>query len=312
MLRPSAAAAQKAEQIIPNTIADSLELVAFARHLTDGASTDSARAAAIYEWIARNIVYDLESYRQGIDGHIDPVAVYRHRIAVCRGFVALYRRLASEVGLSTEVVRGYAKGFDYVFGTPTKRPNHAWLAIRINGRWRLVDPTWGSGIVVGDHFQPAFSWDYFLIDPEVLLLSHLPLESDWQLVPRELRRAEFERIPAVPSILLKVGFAPDAIRTLTLRSGVRDFPTVGVPSPSMRVVYAPLSGTIRRSASVAVQIAWPDASDIAVVSGGVWTPLARAGDIFHGEVVATGGPLYVVGRTGNAEPYQTLLLYRVN
>jgi hypothetical protein len=51
---------------------------------------------------------------------------------------------------------------------------------------------------------------------------------------------------------------------------VRDFPTVGVPSPTMRIVHAPIAGKIARSASVPVQIAWPDASDIVVVQGDVW------------------------------------------
>ena len=314
VVRPAPGAAQvRAEPSTPTTAAaDSLELVTLARQLTQDATTDSARAAAIYAWVAQNVAYDLDSYRLGSDGYADPIAVYRHRRAVCKGYVALFARLATEAGLVTVPIRGYAKGFDYVYGMRTKKPNHVWLAVSNDGRWRLVDPTWGAGTVAADGFRPAFSWDYFFVDPDVLLLSHFPLESEWQFVEQPLRRAEFERMPPIPSMLVRVGFRADSIRALTLRSGVRDFPTVGLPSPSMRIVHAPLSGTILRSASVPVQIAWPDAADVVVVNGNVWTPLTRAGDTFHGVVTAMVGPLYVAGRTSLTQPYQTLLLYQVN
>jgi hypothetical protein len=209
-------------------------------------------------------------------------------------------------------VSGYAKGFDYVYGKRTKKANHAWLAVRLRGTWRLVDPTWGAGIIVDGRFQRQFTWDYFLIDPDVLLLSHFPDEPSWQLVERPLRRADFERLPAVPHTLMEVGFTADAIRASALASRNATFPSVGLPAPDVRVVHAPLTGTIARSSTVPVQVAWPGAVDVAVVSGDVWTPLARAGDIFHGHAVAEGGTLYVVGRTSRGEPYHTILLYQVN
>src|SRR5687767_10334973 len=221
-MRPAPAAAQgtEAEPQPSRAIADSVELVALARQLTQHAQTDSARAAAIYEWVSRNVAYDVNSYRLGIDDFSDPVSVYRKRSAVCKGFVALYQRLAAEAGLSAVHVRGFAKGFDYVFGMPTKKPNHAWVAVHIDGQWRLVDPTWGAGTVAPDGFHASFSWDYFFVDPEALLLSHFPLESEWQLVARPLRRGEFERMPSIPNILVKVGFGAESIRTFTLSSGV--------------------------------------------------------------------------------------------
>jgi hypothetical protein len=225
---------------------------------------------------------------------------------VCRGFVALYERRARESGLTAVPVSRYAKGFDYVHGRSSRRPNHAWLAVGIGGAWRLVDPTWGAGAVVDPtwgagavvdgRFEPRFSWDFFLVDPEILLLSHLPERAEWQVVERPLRRAEFARIPLVPRTLLDVGFTPDAIRALAEQSRLSDFPAVGVPTAAVRVLHAPISGAIRRSATVPVRMVWPNASDVALVTGGEWIALERAGDLFHGEAVAAGGALFVVGR----------------
>jgi transglutaminase/protease-like cytokinesis protein 3 len=58
-----------------------------------------------------------------------------------RGFVAIYERLAREAALTVKPFHVYAKGFDYVDGQSTKKNNHAWLAVRVDGRWGLVDPT---------------------------------------------------------------------------------------------------------------------------------------------------------------------------
>jgi hypothetical protein len=232
-------------------------------------------------------------------------------MAVCSGFVALYQRLAREVGVETAVIEGYAKGFDYAYGLSTRKSNHAWLAVRIDGDWRLVDPTWGAGTIIDGRFVRQVTWDYFLADPDILQLSHYPKDDTWQLAADPMKRAEFERLPAVPRALLAMGFSPDEIRAAAVASRLNVLPAAGLV-PGVRVVDAPISGTIRRSAAVPVRVEWPGASDVVVVSGDVWTPLARSGDTFHGQATADGGALYVVGRAGEGEPYRTLLMYQVD
>jgi hypothetical protein len=308
---PSVRAQSTADRAAGAAAADSLALRDLAVRLTADVHGDSARAAALYEWVAGNVRYDVASYRRGSDGHATAEAVYRHREAVCAGYVALYARLAVEAGLEAVPIRGYAKGFDYVYGQSTRRPNHAWLAVRIAGAWRLVDPTWGAGVVEHGRFVPRFTWDWFMVAPERLLLSHLPEDAGWQLAERPLRRADFERTPPVPVSLVTAGFTPAAIRTSALGARAADFPLVGAGAAGARVISAPLTGTLRRQSSVSLDLQWPDAADVAVVTGGAWTALQRTGDRFHGDAVAADSHLYVVGRASAAEPYRTLLLYRV-
>jgi hypothetical protein len=309
-LLPGTASAQTTPIRSAAQIADSLEIASLARSLTDGAATDSARAAALYEWVARNVAYDVNGFLAGRLADGPPESVYRRRIAVCGGYVALFERLAREVGLSAEPILGYAKGFDYTHGVATRRPNHAWLAVRVDGRWRLIDPTWGAGFVAAGEFEPHFTWDYFLVDADELALSHFPEESRWQLLPRPLRRSEFERMPAVPHTLVKAGFEPTAIRALALSSGLRDFPLVGTQS-DVRIISAPLTGTLARASRVSVDIHWPGAADVALVSGGVWTHLTREGDRFRGEVAALESAVSLVGRSGSGKQFETLLHYLV-
>lgn len=312
VLPGSATAQSERDARPPWQLADSVEIAGLVQSLTAFASTDSARAAAVYEWVARNVAYDVDGYGEGVDSGDVAEVVYRRRRALCGGYVALYARMAREAGLQVAPISGYAKGFDYVYGQSTRRENHAWLAVSIDGRWRLVDPTWGAGAVNHGRFEPAFSWDYFLTSPEELVLSHFPKDAAWQLMATPMRRREFERLPPVPRALLDVGFTPADIRSTSLRDGVRDFPMVGPQPEDVRIVRAPIAGTLRAAATVDVEVVWPGATDVAVVTGGVWTHFARAGDRFHGRTEAFVDRIWVVGRTGpDPLSYRTLLHYRV-
>lgn len=292
-------------------IADSAEIAALARHLVDSAPSDSARAAVIYEWVAQNIRYDAPAFFRGADPDEKPENVYRSRVALCGGYVALYRRLAREVGLESVPITGYAKGIDYQFGRSTRKPNHAWLAMHIGGEWRLIDPTWGAGVINGRTFEPRFTWEFFLVPPDELILSHFPEETQWQMVDTMLTRTEFERMRAVPRTMLGAGFSASAIRAAALTPGVTDFPLVAPLGRHVRVIHAPVSGTLPAAATVAIEIEWPGADEVALVTDGQWTQLKRVGDRFRGEAAARGSTFQIVGRTESDGPYQTLLHYRV-
>jgi hypothetical protein len=293
-------------------IADSAEIAALAHTLVRAHASDSARAAALYQWVAQNIRYDAREFFRGGKSHEQAEAVYRNRLAFCGGFVSIYERLAREIGLTAVPIIGYAKGIDYRFGRSTKKPNHAWLAMHIAGAWRLIDPTWGAGVIIGRTFEPRFTWDFFLVAPDELILSHFPDEAEWQLLDTSLDRRDFERMHAVPRALFDVGFDPDDVRRTALRPGVKDFPLIGTLGSHVRVVRAPIAGTLATAAPISVEVIWPGAFDVALVTNGEWTKLSRTGDRFSGQVAAAGSSVSLVGRaTGGPTPYLTLLHYRV-
>lgn len=310
---PGLAAQEPVEDRRPaRQVADSVAIAELARSIAGAARSDSARAAILYEWVARNVRYDASAFFRGADGHESAEDVFRHQVALCGGYVALYQRLAREVGLEAVPITGYAKGVDYVFGRSTKKPNHAWLAMYIAGEWRLIDPTWGAGVINGRKFEPRFTWDFFLVQPDELILSHFPEDAEWQLVERPLDRRDFERMRLVPRTLISVGFSPEVIRATALTPGVTDFPLAGPLGGHVRVLQAPVSGTLPAATNVVVEVEWPGAAEVAMVSGGQWTQLRRTGTRFHGEAAPAGTTLQIVGRTGQGQTaYHTLLQYRV-
>lgn len=51
-------------------------------------------------------------------------------------------------GVQCVTVPGYSKGFGYQLGQSFSGEfDHAWNAVFLEGRWHLVDSTWGSGLV---------------------------------------------------------------------------------------------------------------------------------------------------------------------
>jgi transglutaminase/protease-like cytokinesis protein 3 len=108
----------------------------------------------------------------------------------------------------------------------TGHTNHAWNAVKVDGRWQLVDCTWGAGVVEGHAYVRRFNPFYFLTPPLAFSWLHFPLDPRWQLRDPPLSLAEFEKLPLVRDPFFEYGLElvshPSAIiRTSTHRTTVR-------------------------------------------------------------------------------------------
>ncbi|MDR7370692.1 transglutaminase domain-containing protein [Flavobacterium aquidurense] len=158
-------------------------------------SSDYDRARAIYSWMAFNIKYDYAaflnpprtqsfSYRSEAEKQRKIEALnnqmlqkaFKSQKAVCEGFTLLYQYLASLMGIKSEIIRGDSKTRLADIGRKDTTSNHAWNIVLLNGKWRLVDVTWGQGYydstkgrMIKD-FEPA----YFDTDPDYFFAKHFP------------------------------------------------------------------------------------------------------------------------------------------
>ncbi|MBI4311936.1 MAG: hypothetical protein HY681_09150, partial [Chloroflexi bacterium] len=171
---------------------------ALATYLVTPAQSDVEKTRAIYRWITENIAYDFPAYLSGDYGDQRAEVVLKRRTAVCAGYAELFKALGAYVGLQVEIVEGWSKGYDYVNTRVDKEPNHAWNAVRLNGAWYLVEPTWGAGsITEKKQFEPKFEDYYFLTPPQQLIATHFPVDARWQLLSTPLTREEFLTAPRV-------------------------------------------------------------------------------------------------------------------
>jgi len=184
-----------------------LSVESLAAYLIEPAANEQEKARAIFRWICQNIDYDLGSYFAGRLSSTKSEDVLKSRSSVCAGYSDLFSALAVEAGLETVEIRGYGKGYSYRPGQRFAGPfNHAWNAVKINGSWYLMDPTWGAGYLGRDgKYHRWFDDHYFMTPPDQFIYDHLPEEESWQLLEQPLSQAQFEELVYVESDLFNLG-----------------------------------------------------------------------------------------------------------
>jgi hypothetical protein len=149
-----------------------------------------------------------------------PGQILFRRKVVCQGYSDLFRSMCSHAGIRCLEVQGYAKGLGYRTGDEFYWENHAWNAVELNGKWHLMDLTWGSGYIalkkrtirkflmrtfglaylqnkVKFKFSPNDR--YYLASPEIMLKTHLPADQIFQLQRYPLSIGAFEKDIYIPS-----------------------------------------------------------------------------------------------------------------
>lgn len=130
----------------PPKIAKSVPLLA--HYVTQGKISQLDKVTAIHEWITQNIAFEYAALsRKAYLVGVDPSSILKSKKALSTGFVELMNAMLTDVNVESETVRGYVHDAAWEPGDLTLEPHHAWLAIKINGEWKLADPTWDAGYV---------------------------------------------------------------------------------------------------------------------------------------------------------------------
>ncbi len=179
---------------------EEVSITKLSKYLTSTSKNDLEKTRAIYRWITDRIAYDTKSFFEDSSGDVTPEKVLSSKVAVCEGYSNLFNEIAREAGLETVKINGFSKGFSYYPGKKLNKEDHAWNAVKIDGEWRLLDSTWGSGVVVGKNFKKDFNDFYFLTLPEKFINDHLPSDPKWQLVSKPISPDEFSsKVKRFPS-----------------------------------------------------------------------------------------------------------------
>ncbi|AUC61265.1 kyphoscoliosis [Cyanobacterium sp. HL-69] len=168
--------------------------------LSQYATTEEEKARIIYTWITHNIAYDVVSLNTFMNYNIYPdvsvKTVLNTRQTICSGYANLYQQLAKNMGLKSVIIIGYAKGVDYAVGNDNN-VNHAWNGVQIEGKWFLLDPTWGAGTINENSFEKNFNDFYFATNPANFIYTHFPENNKWQLLDQPYTRDKFDNLPTI-------------------------------------------------------------------------------------------------------------------
>ncbi len=188
--------------------AQSAQVVSLAQQITAGKKNDSLKVRAIYEWVAKNVEYDvplfLKMKRKSIEEFIrmqQPQQVLATKKAVCMGYSILFRDLCKAVGIKSEFISGMSKHLD-----PNTKKHiipetlHAWNAVKINKKWYLTDLTWSAGSVDEEEskFYKEFNEKFYLMNSAEFAKTHYPFDPVWQLSNQPLTQREFRLYNELP------------------------------------------------------------------------------------------------------------------
>jgi hypothetical protein len=142
---------------------DAPEIKELAERLTAGKKSERSKARAIYDYVAKNITYDVQKYRND-EFALDDSALktLERKKGVCQDYSFLAIALLRSIGMEARFVEGIADGI-----------RHAWVEVKVDGRWLTMDPTWGSGYLnPNGWFVKKYNPEYFDPSPAEFRKTH--------------------------------------------------------------------------------------------------------------------------------------------
>jgi hypothetical protein len=289
---------------------DESSVAQLAQYLKKGAEDEESRAWLLYCWLTDRIAYDVPAFLSGEYRTKDssPATVLRERQAVCEGYSKLFTAVGKAMGLEVVSIPGYAKGFNYSADVDYDKISHAWNAVRIDGKWRLVDSTWGAGAVKDGQFEKRFDAFFFGPSSQALILSHYPRKQADQFLDSPLPLDQFKSWRKVEvRALVRCGFDPSDIQD-KLAHGIDPVEAYSIACPFKAQV--PLERDLDSQKSYSLKVEGVAVQGVAIIHAGKWLYAARRGSTFSGHFRGLEGDFTVVLQPFGQEKWSTIFKYR--
>ncbi len=254
-------------------------------YLIQPARTDREKARVLFTWVATHISYNAEGYNKKDYGDNSTEGTLQSGKSVCEGYGNLLKDLCSAAGLEAVKISGYAKGYGYTPGDTLKESDHAWNAIKLDGKWHLFDPTWaaGYGENVNGEMKAVTRFDpyWFDVDPKAFIFTHLPEQEKWQLNSTTITLNQYQAMPQLMDNFFKLGFDADKVFNDAVAGKPLDyyvetydfkFPVVALQAPEARALPTGQEVTFSFKSDYAEKIALIDGND--------WSYFKKDGNTF--------------------------------
>ena len=175
-----------------------------AAEMTKGSTTALQKARAIYNWECDNI-------EQGGSAKATTAEeCWNQKGGVSEGYARLYVELATAAGLEARVVKGNC--CENVLkltkkSTTKKVMGHYWVAVKIDKREALLDPTWGAGCIndEGVYQENENREEWFDVDPYWMIFTHYPDKKEDQMIEKPIELKRFKSLPTLYPYLGQYG-----------------------------------------------------------------------------------------------------------
>lgn len=280
------------------------------RYLLRPARSEFEKVRLIYSWLISHVVYSHGSHlSQSFFAQGDLRELLQHGLA-CDGYGLIFQQLVAQAGIEVKTIEGFARDG---LRRPEATKNHLWDAVKVDGHWWLVDPTWAAGSVKGQFFMPDPDDYYFMAPLDAFVLSHYDFNDEFG-IQRQLGLSwgDFVKLPDDAPNLLYAGFTVEQVLTyFSTKKNANAVRTFDQPRGRFNAQNLPLDYVIRKSGRMAFEVSSTFYGDIAIVQGSSWIHMSKAGAEFSTQIAPRAGELLIMGRPKNGSDYEALLQYMV-
>lgn len=210
----------KMQQIPPTQTKSTTQIAAY---IKANFSSEPDRVRAAFIWVASTLAYDVDNmfavkFNQADSDKIAQALTTRK--GICENYALLFCEICQKSGLDAHAVAGYVKHPDFAGFVA-----HAWCAVKVDGKWQLFDPTWGSGYVENSKFVRKINNDFYMTAPATLLRTHMPYDPMWQLQYHPISYKAFAGAAAASHTTGANFSFPDSIARYEKQSRVQQYET---------------------------------------------------------------------------------------
>lgn len=195
------------------------------QYLTEDTTDPYLKAKRLHDWITDNIAYDTDLLLglsdEGSRKVNDLLPLKR---TTCGGFAALFQQMAEQAGLESQRVTGNSKSC--WIKKAARDCRHVWNAIKIGGKWHIVDSTADNRMSYkfgAFSAKRRYSDKHFLQAPEAKLLLNFPLEESQQFVSPVWSKEKFLSNPRVTVHAYEYDMRYTEDSAARFKTGRRDF-----------------------------------------------------------------------------------------
>lgn len=162
---------------------------AIAKYINANFKTETDKIRAVFYWTTSNISYDVANMFAVNFNETEQEQIaktLRTKKGVCIHYATVFNELSQKTGIQSYIIEGYTKQNGKVSDLA-----HAWVAAKIDKKWYVFDPTWGSGYVDNGRFSKKINNYYFKAQPDKIIASHIPFDYLWQFSNYPITNNEF-------------------------------------------------------------------------------------------------------------------------
>lgn len=159
-------------------------------YLTRDLTSDKEKIRALYIWISHNIRYDLtliNSKKRYFSNAEIIDEVLASKQGVCQHYAELFHAMCKSIHIQSYVISGYTRQGDGTIASLS----HAWNSVLVDSNYYFIDATWAAGYEYNNRYVHEFRDDYFLIEPEDFIKTHIPFDPIWQFLHNPIDNREF-------------------------------------------------------------------------------------------------------------------------